>query len=107
MLYVLLDYCPNGNETTQKVNIQKSFQIEGKTAIVIDHRFMFPFRQDPLLLSTIKPDSDSDQTASLPLNEASMLIISAKNCTDIALQMLSMSIEVDDGELASFFVAWG
>ncbi|RVW29513.1 hypothetical protein CK203_077407 [Vitis vinifera] len=70
MLYVSLGYSLHSNESTsQKVHIHKSLQIEGKTAIVVGHRFMLPFRQDPLLLPRMKPLPDADQLASLPLNE--------------------------------------
>ncbi|KAK9285807.1 hypothetical protein L1049_025008 [Liquidambar formosana] len=97
MLYVSLGYSPHSDESTaQKVHVHKSLQIEGKTAVVISHRVMLPFRRDSLLLSRLKPVSDSDQLASLPLNEPSILIVSAKNCTEVPLQLLSVSIEVDD-----------
>ncbi|KAL9403224.1 hypothetical protein Peur_000196 [Populus x canadensis] len=39
----------------------------------------------------------SDQLASLPLNETSILAIGAKNCSEVPLLLQSMSIEVDDG----------
>lgn len=97
MLFVSLGYSPHSNETNaQKVNVHKSLQIEGKTAIVLSHRFMMPFRQDPLLLSRIKPVPDSDQPASLALNGKSILIVSAKNSADVPLQLLSMSLEEDN-----------
>ncbi|RVW78826.1 hypothetical protein CK203_043140 [Vitis vinifera] len=97
MLYVSLGYSLHSNESTsQKVHIHKSLQIEGKTAIVVGHRFMLPFRQDPLLLPRMKPLPDADQLASLPLNEKSVLIVNARNCTDVPLQLISMSIEVDN-----------
>ncbi|KAF8409877.1 hypothetical protein HHK36_002395 [Tetracentron sinense] len=99
MLYVSLGYSPHSNEATaQKAHVHKSLQIKGKTAVVIGHRFMLPFRRDPLLLSKIKPAPDSDQVASLALKETSILIISAKNCSEVPLQLLSMSIEVDEDE---------
>lgn len=97
MLYVSLGYSLHSNESTsQKVHIHKSLQIEGKTAIVVGHRFMLPFRQDPLLLPRMKPLPDADQLASLPLNEKSVLIVNARNCTDVPLQLISMSIEADN-----------
>ena len=34
--------------------------------------------------------------ASLPLNEKSVLIVNARNCTDVPLQLISMSIEADN-----------
>ena len=100
MLYVSLGYLPNGSEATAlKVNVHKSLQIEGKTAVSIDHHFMLPFRRDPLLLTKIKPSPDSSELASLALNEKNILIISAKNCTEVPLQLISMSIEVDKDEI--------
>ncbi|XP_048231036.1 trafficking protein particle complex subunit 11 isoform X2 [Ricinus communis] len=97
MLFVSLGYFPDNNEmTSQKVHVHKSLQIEGKNALLISHQFMLPFRQDPLLLSKLKPNPNSDQSASLPLNETSVLVVSAKNCSEVPLQLQSMSIEVDD-----------
>lgn len=98
MLYVSLGYSPDNNENTQKVNVHKSLQIEGKNAIIISHRFMLPFRRYPLLLSRIKPGPDSDLSASMPLNETSVLVVSAKNCSDVPLQLLSLSLEADDND---------
>ncbi|KAF3447851.1 hypothetical protein FNV43_RR08557 [Rhamnella rubrinervis] len=104
MLYVSLGYSLDSNESTaQKVNVHKSLQIEGKTGIIISHRFMLPFRKDPLLPSRIKPVHDTDQSALLPLNETSILIISAKNCTDVPLQLHSMTLEVEDDDLGKSF----
>ncbi|KAA8532099.1 hypothetical protein F0562_006759 [Nyssa sinensis] len=97
MLYVSLGYSSHSSEpSVQKVHVHKSLQIEGKTAVSISHRFMLPFRREPLLLSKIKPVLDSDQMPSLPLNETSILVVSAKNCTEVPLQLLSMSIEMED-----------
>ncbi|OVA00686.1 protein of unknown function DUF1683 [Macleaya cordata] len=109
MLYVSLGYLSNDNEASaNKVNIHKSLQIEGKTAVAIDHHFMLPFRRDPLLLTKIKPTPGSNQLASLAVNEKSILIISAKNCTEVPLQLISMSIEVDkDGIESSCTVRQG
>uniref|UniRef100_A0A6N2N2Y9 Trafficking protein particle complex subunit 11 domain-containing protein n=1 Tax=Salix viminalis TaxID=40686 RepID=A0A6N2N2Y9_SALVM len=98
MLFVSLGYFPDNNESTsQRIHVHKSLQIEGKTAVVFSHQFMLPFRQDPLLLSRIKSVPGSDQLASLPLNENSVLVISAKNSSEVPLLLQSMSIEVDDG----------
>ncbi|RAL46440.1 hypothetical protein DM860_004719 [Cuscuta australis] len=101
MLYVSLGYYPLGTEkSTQKVNVHKSLQIEGKTGIVMSHRFMLPFRRDPLLLSQIKPPSASDpedQTSPfLPSNETSFLIVTAKNTTEVPLLLESMSIDASN-----------
>ncbi|KAI3668917.1 hypothetical protein L6452_40134 [Arctium lappa] len=94
MLYVSLGYSPNSG--ANKVHVHKSLQIEGKTPVVISHRLMLPFRRDPLLLSRIKRTPDSGQTASLPVNETSILVVSATNCTEVPLRLLSMSIEPED-----------
>lgn len=99
MLYVSLGYSPQSIEpAAPKVHVHKNLQIEGKIAVVISHRYMLPFRRDPLLLSTIK-QVDSDQLTSLPMNETSMLIAMAKNCTEVPLQLLSMTIEVENDEM--------
>ncbi|KAJ7944021.1 Trafficking protein particle complex subunit 11 [Quillaja saponaria] len=60
------------------------------------HHHMLPIRQVPLLLSRIKEVPDSDQSASLPLNETNILIVSAKNCSEVPLRLKSMSIDVED-----------
>lgn len=105
MLFVSLGYSSQSDESTaQKVNVHKSLQIEGKTAILISHQFMLPFRRDPLLLSRIKPVTDSDQPASLPLNEMSILIVSAKNSAEVPLRLLSMSLQLDNDSIGrSYF----
>nr|GMC65948.1 trafficking protein particle complex subunit 11 isoform X1 [Ipomoea batatas] len=97
MLYVSLSYSPHGTEkSTQRVNVHKSLQIEGKTAIVMSHLFMLPFRREPLLLSKTKPGSDPDQTPTLASNETNMLVVTAKNSTEVPLLLMSMSIEADE-----------
>lgn len=106
MLYVSLGYLPQSNGTAQKVHVHKSLQIEGKTAVVINHNFMQLYRQDPLLVSSIKPVSNSDQLDSLPLSQSSLLVVSSKNCTEVPLQLLSMSIEADD-DTKSWYVPNG
>ncbi|CAI9110430.1 OLC1v1010446C1 [Oldenlandia corymbosa var. corymbosa] len=94
MLFVSLGYSPYGRETSsQKVHVHKNLQIEGKTALTISHQFMLPFRQDPLLPSTGKAAAGSDTTPVLPSKETSILLVSAKNCTEVPLRLLSMSIE--------------
>lgn len=96
VLYVSLGYSAHSNESTQKVHVHKSLQIKGKTAIVVSHSLMLPFRQDSLLLSSMKPLPDADRLASLPLYEKSVLIVNARNCTEVLLQLISVSIEADD-----------
>lgn len=98
MLYVSLGYSPN--DGAPKVHVHKSLQIEGKTPLGISNRFMLPFRRDPLLLSKIKPVPDTDQLPLLPANETSILIVSAKNCAEVPLRLLSLSIEPDDDDVA-------
>ncbi|KAL3615865.1 hypothetical protein CASFOL_040159 [Castilleja foliolosa] len=95
MLYVSLGYYSQNSEpTVQKVHVHKSLQIEGKTALSISHRYMVLFRQDPLLLSKIK--SEPDQIPTLALNELTMLVVNAKNCSEVPLRLLSVSIESDE-----------
>ncbi|GFQ07264.1 trafficking protein particle complex subunit 11 [Phtheirospermum japonicum] len=97
MLYVSLGYySQNGEPTVQKVHVHKSLQIEGKTAVTISHRYMLPFRQDPLLLSKIKSVPEPDQIPSLALNELTMIVISAKNCSEVPLRLLSISIDPEE-----------
>ncbi|XP_057773198.1 uncharacterized protein LOC130992543 [Salvia miltiorrhiza] len=97
MLYVSLGYFPQSDEPSlQKVHVHKSLQIEGKTAVTINHRYLLPFRQDPLLLSKLESVSETDQTPSLALNEKTMLIISIKNCSEVPLRLLSMTIETEE-----------
>lgn len=102
MLYVSLGYCPYINEpSAQKIHVHKSLQIEGKNAITISHRFLLPFRKDPLLLSGIKKSNEPEQLASLPLNETNILIVSARNCTEVPLQLESFSVKTDDESAAA------
>ncbi|KAK4763309.1 hypothetical protein SAY86_009077 [Trapa natans] len=95
MLFVSLGYFSQESDpTSQKINIHKSLQIEGKIAVMINHRIMLPFRQDPLLLSMVKPP-EADQLVSLPLGESNVLIVSARNCTEVPIRVESLSIETD------------
>ena len=98
MLYVSLGYSSLSDEpNAQKINVQRSLQIDGKPAVTIGHHFLLPFRRDPLLLSRTKAIPHSDQSFSLPLNETCILVVSARNCTEVPLQLLSsMSIETDN-----------
>lgn len=107
MLYVSLGYTPNSGESNaQMVHVHKNLQIEGTTAIVINHHYLMPFRRDPLLLTKNKQVSDSeqnkqasesDQPESLPSNQKTVLIVSAKNCTEVPLRLKSLSVEEEDG----------
>lgn len=94
MLYVSLAYIPHSSETTtQKFHVHKSLEIEGKSAVKITHSYMLPYRRDPLLPSMLKAPKDLSQVTLLPLKETSMLIVTAKNCADLPLRLLSVSIE--------------
>jgi len=97
MLFVSLSYSPQTDDVNaQKVHIHRSSQIEGKIPVVISHQIMLPFRCEPLLLSKVKCPPEAEKLPSLPLNETSLLIISAKNCTEVPLRILSTTIEGDD-----------
>ncbi|KHN38851.1 Trafficking protein particle complex subunit 11 [Glycine soja] len=99
MLYVSLGYTPFSTElNAQMVHVHKNLQIEGLTAIVLKHHYLMPFRRDPLLLSKNKQASESDQSESLPLNQKNVLIVSAKNSTELPLRIKSISIEVEDDD---------
>lgn len=99
MLYVSLSYSPQGSDesSTVKLHVHRSLHIEGKTAIVITHQLMQPFRQAPLLPSRRMklPVPDSSQLVILPLKQKSILTVSAKNCSELPLRLLSLSIEAD------------
>lgn len=103
MLFVSLGYFSQENESaSQKIHIHKSLQVEGKVSVTINHRIMLPFRRDPLLLSKVKPSNEADQLVSLPLGESNVLVVSARNCTEIPIRVESLSIEkVIDADSAS------
>ncbi|XP_074264314.1 uncharacterized protein LOC141586832 [Silene latifolia] len=96
MLFVSLSYSPQSDDpNAQKVHVHKSLEIDGKTPVLINHHVLLPFRRDPLLLSKVKP-ADSEKLPSLPLNEKGILVVNAKNCTEVPLRILSVTIEGDD-----------
>ncbi|XP_039021037.1 uncharacterized protein LOC120153107 isoform X2 [Hibiscus syriacus] len=98
MLFVSLSYSPISYESnSQKVDVHKTLQIEGKDAVSVCQHFMLPFRRDSLLLSKIKLAPDSNQFSSLALHESTVLVVSVKNCCEVTLQLLSMAIKADDG----------
>lgn len=99
MLYVSLGYCPSEEPMAPKVNVHKSLQIDGKPPLSIGHHFFTPFRRDPLLLSKVKPATYSDPSTELSLGETSILIVSARNCTEVPLWLSSLSIEADDNDI--------
>ncbi|CAL0330809.1 unnamed protein product [Lupinus luteus] len=100
MLYVSLGYTPYRDESnTQMIHVHKNLQIEGHTAIVLNHYYLMPFRRDPLLLSRNKQALESDQSESLPLNQKTVLVVSAKNCTELPLRLKSISIEVEGDDV--------
>ncbi|XP_057541354.1 uncharacterized protein LOC130820120 [Amaranthus tricolor] len=97
MLFVSLSYTSESHDANmQKIHVHKSMQIEGQTPVIISHRMMSPFRRDALLLSRIKPIVDAEKSPTLPLDETSILVVTAKNCTEVPLRVLSITIEVDD-----------
>ncbi|KAJ8427564.1 hypothetical protein Cgig2_006635 [Carnegiea gigantea] len=97
MLFVSLSYSPQSDDVdAQKVHIHRSLQIEGEIPVLISHQIMLPFRCEPLLLSKVKRPAEADMPLSLPLNETSLLIVSAKNCTEVPLRILSITVERDD-----------
>jgi hypothetical protein len=100
MLYVSLGYysVKSTEPVPPKVNVHKSLMIEGKTAVTVSHKYILPFRRDPLLLSKIKPGQESSRVPTLPVNETSTLVIITKNCTEVPLRLLSMSIESDTSD---------
>lgn len=94
MLYVSLGYTPHITEgILQKVHVHKSLEIEGKSSVTISHSYMLPFRWDPLLPSMMKATRDPDPSPLLPLKETSILIVTARNSTEVPLQLLSMFID--------------
>ncbi|KAK8950026.1 hypothetical protein KSP40_PGU007256 [Platanthera guangdongensis] len=96
MLYVSLGYMPNSADAnSQRVNVHRSLQIEGKIPFTITHRLMMPFRKEPLLLPKVNSFSGTYQKMLLPLNETSILVMSARNCSEIPLRLTSLSIEQD------------
>ncbi|CAL9753822.1 unnamed protein product [Musa acuminata subsp. burmannicoides] len=99
MLYASLGYSPNSTEAaSQRVNIHRSLQIEGKIPISISHCFMMPFRREPLLLSKVKSLPGIEEKVSLALNETSVLIVTAQNCSEVPLRVISLSIRSDGDE---------
>lgn len=97
LIYVSLGYLPQNSEScTSKIHVHKSLQIEGKTAVVVNHQFMLPFRSEPLLLSSVKPAFNREQLTSVPSNKSSVLVVSTRNCTEVPLQLLSVYLEVGD-----------
>ncbi|CAA6661611.1 unnamed protein product [Spirodela intermedia] len=108
MLYVSLGYSTSsgdgGGSAGQRVNVHRNLQIEGKTPLVLNHRFISPFRCEPLLVSKLRrrPDGGGGgggdpTTVSLPQSEATVLIVSALNCCDVPLRCVSLSVEDPDG----------
>ncbi|CAN6453989.1 unnamed protein product [Victoria cruziana] len=97
-LYVSLGYSPNSWEGTgQKVHVHKSLQIEGTVAIAISHQFNMPFRKDLLLLSRISQDTSySSHLTTLALNEKNILLVTAKSCSEVPLQLTTVTLQMDD-----------
>lgn len=101
MLYVSLGYSLDSSEdaSLHRLNVHRSLQIEGKIPMIVGHQFLRPFRREPLLLSRIRSSSGDDKKDSLAMNESNMLIVSARNCTEVPLRLHSIAIESDgDGK---------
>ncbi|KAL5208681.1 hypothetical protein ABZP36_033116 [Zizania latifolia] len=101
MLYVSLGYSLESIEEAalHRLNVHRSLQIEGKIPMTVGHQFLRPFRREPLLLSKIRSSSGDDKKSSLALNDSNMLIVSARNCTEVPLRLHKMAIEPDvDGK---------
>ncbi|EPS72818.1 hypothetical protein M569_01938, partial [Genlisea aurea] len=94
MVFVSLGYCPEAGH--QKVHVHKSLQVEGRTAVALSHRFMLPFRQDPLVLSKIKSVAEPGQIPSLASDEPTVVVVSVRNCSDVPLRLLSMSVDSEE-----------
>lgn len=97
MLYVSLGYNPG--DADQRVNVHRSLQIEGKVPFLINHRFMMPFRREPLLISNVRSmiTPGEEQKVSLALKENNIVIISAKNCNEVPLNLVSMKVLPESG----------
>lgn len=101
MLYVSLGYSLDSSEdaSLHRLNVHRSLQVEGKIPMIVGHQFLRPFRREPLLLSRIRSSSGDDKKDSLAMNESNMLIVSARNCTEVPLRLHSIAIESDgDGK---------
>ncbi|XP_062222206.1 uncharacterized protein LOC133921381 [Phragmites australis] len=98
MLYVSLGYSLGSSEEAalHRLNVHRSLQIEGQIPMIVSHQFLRPFRREPLLLSGIRSSSGDDKKCSLAMNESNMLILNARNCTEVPLRLHSMTIEPDD-----------
>jgi hypothetical protein len=97
MLYVSLGYNPG--DVDQRVNVHRSLQIEGKVPFLINHRFMMPFRREPLLISNIRSviSPVEEQKVSLALKENNIVIISVKNCNEVPVNLVSMKVLSESG----------
>jgi trafficking protein particle complex subunit 11 len=101
MLCVSLSYSLGSSEeeALHRLNVHRSMRIEGQTPLLVSHQFLRPFRREPLLLSGIRSSGSDDKKCSLAMNESNVLIVTARNCTDVPLHLHSMTIQPDgDGE---------
>uniref|UniRef100_A0A0D9YXC2 Trafficking protein particle complex subunit 11 n=1 Tax=Oryza glumipatula TaxID=40148 RepID=A0A0D9YXC2_9ORYZ len=98
MFYVSLGYSLDSTEEAalHRLNVHRSLQIEGKIPMIVSQQFLRPFRREPLLLSRIRSSSDDDKKSSLAFNESNMLILSARNCTEVPLRLHTMTIASND-----------
>lgn len=90
-----------GYQASQKIHVHKSLQLEGRIPITVSHRYMTPFRRDSLLLENVKNKTSSDLDVSLALNEANVLVVTARNFTEVPLRLISITVEEEDGSLCS------
>ncbi|KAJ3696579.1 hypothetical protein LUZ61_000284 [Rhynchospora tenuis] len=97
MVYVSLGYNPG--DVDQRVNVHRSLQIEGKVPFFVNHRFMMSFRREPLLISNIRSliSPLEEKKVSLAFKENNIVVVSAKNCTDVPLNLVSMKIVPEGG----------
>lgn len=97
MLYVSLGYSLGSSEeeALHRLNVHRSLQIEGQIPLLVSHQFLRSFRREPLLLSGIRSLGSDDKKCSLAMNESNMLIVTARNCTEVPLCLHSMTIQPD------------
>lgn len=90
-----------GYQSSQKIHVHKSLQLEGRIPITVSHRYMTPFRRDSLLLANVQKKPSSALDVSLALNEANVLVVTARNFTEVPLRLISITVEEEDGSSCS------
>ncbi|XP_078438655.1 trafficking protein particle complex subunit-like protein [Wolffia australiana] len=107
ILYVSLSYSTEG----RRINVHRNLQIEGKTPLTVAHRFLTPFRHEPLLLSSLHGSSPAaaaaTAAATIPCHEPSILVVSALNCCHVPLKLVSLTVEPAAGEAVALRQAAG